>query len=532
MQDELARSMKGLQEKGDPAPYFISYHGTDTTSSRLSAAYGSVRDRERSRLRLLDVEVRVGDHSLDNFHRARGERGGSGFRRPVRLPIEDDPKAIRSAIWLETDRRYREAVERLIQIQTQQAVKVKEEDTSDDFSHEEPSRWIGPRSEVASDVDRWERRLEEYSALLDASPQIHASSADLVSDVKTRYFVSSEGSAVQEETVRWRLALWASTRADDGMDLYRFEAFDAREPGRLPDERAVFGTIERMVSDLLALRRAPLVEPYTGPAILEGRAAGVFFHEIFGHRIEGHRQKDEEEGQTFTKKIGERILPPFLSIQDDPTQDRIGGIDLNGAYRYDDEGVRAQRATVVEAGVLKSFLMSRSPVLGFTRSNGHGRKSAGFRPVGRQANLIVEASESVPEPRLRAMLVEECQRQGKPFGLIFRDIAGGFTVTGRGFPQTYQVSPILVYRVFTDGRPDELVRGVDLIGTPLASFGKILAASDRISVFNGYCGAESGYVPVSAVSPSILTAEIEIQKRVKSADRPPILPPPARKEGG
>ena len=529
LQDELSRSMAGLEQKGDPAPYFLSYLVTDTTSFRLSAAYGAIRDRETLRARLLDVEVRAGDRSLDNFHRMRGESGGSVYRRPVRLPLEDDPRAIRSALWLETDRRYREAVEKLIQIKTQQAVKVKEEDSSEDFSREEPSRWIGPETEVEPDAERWERRVREYSALLDASPEIQGSSADLIFERKTRYFVSSEGSAVREESASWRLALWATTRADDGMDLYRFENFDARELRRLPDDSAVRATIRRMVEDLLALRRAPVVEPYTGPAILEGRAAGVFFHEIFGHRIEGQRQKDEEEGQTFTRKIGQAVLPAFLSIRDDPTRERIGDVDLNGSYRYDDEGVKAQNATVVESGVLKGFLMSRSPVAGFARSNGHGRKAPGFRAAGRQANLIVESSRSVSEKRLREMLIEECRRQGKPFGLIFRDISGGFTVTGRGFPQAFQVSPILVYLVFTDGRPDELVRGVDLIGTPLASFGKILAASDRVSVFNGYCGAESGYVPVSAVSPSILTAEIEIQKRAKSPDRPPILPPPERR---
>ncbi len=532
MQDELTRSMKGLEEKGDPPPYFISYYMTDTRSDQLSASYGAIRDRDSSRQRLLDVEVRVGDSTVDNLHRSRGDRGGTNFRRPVRIAIEEDPKTIRSALWLETDRRYKEAVERLIQIKTQQAVKVKEEDTSDDFSHEEPSRFLGPEAQARLDPARWEKKLEEYSGLLDDSPEIHQSNVELTSEAKTLYFVSSEGSAVQEGSTHWRLSLWASTRAEDGMDLYRFEAFDARTADGIPSDRVVRTTIERMVRDLVALRQAPVVEPYTGPAILEGRAAGVFFHEIFGHRIEGHRQKDEEEGQTFTKKVHQQVLPAFLSIYDDPTLERIGTVDLNGAYRYDDEGVKAQRVPVVEKGILENFLMSRSPIEGFAHSNGHGRKNSGFRPVGRQANLIVETSEAVPETRLREMLVDECRRQGKPFGLIFRDISGGFTITGRGFPQAYQVTPILVYRVFTDGRPDELVRGADLIGTPLASFGKILAASDRTEVFNGHCGAESGWVSVSAASPSILTAEIEIQKKSKSQERPPLLPPPRRKERG
>jgi predicted Zn-dependent protease len=284
-----------------------------------------------------------------------------------------------------------------------------------------------------------------------------------------------------------------------------------------------------MADDLLALREAPVIEPYSGPAILSGQAAGVFFHEIFGHRIEGHRQKDETEGQTFTKKINQSVLPDFISVYDDPTVKKIGSTDLRGSYLYDDEGMKAQRVTVVENGILKNFLMSRSPIFGFNKSNGHGRKSAGNRPVARQGNLIVESSMTVPKEKLRELLIEECKKQEKPFGLIFEDITGGFTTTRRGGAQAYAVDPIMVYRVYADGRPDELVRGADLIGTPLISFSKILACGDKLGVFNGNCGAESGWIPVSCVSPSILTGEIEIQKKQKSDERPPILPRPKRR---
>jgi predicted Zn-dependent protease len=329
-----------------------------------------------------------------------------------------------------------------------------------------------------------------------------------------------------------RISIYARTKADDGMELYRFESFDGHSLSKLPDDNVIRQTIETMVNDLKALRAAPVIEPYTGPAILSGRASGVFFHEIFGHRIEGQRQKNENEGQTFTKQINRPVLPEFISVFDDPTTKQILGVDLNGHYRFDDDGVRAQRVTVVDRGILKNFLMSRAPISGFETSNGHGRKAPGYRTVGRQGNLIVQASNTVSENRLRAMLIEEATKQGKPFGLMFKDISGGFTMTGRANPQSFQVTPIMVYRVYADGRPDELVRGVDLIGTPLTSFSKIVAAGDKPEIFNGFCGAESGYVPVAAVSPSILTTQIEVQKKAKSSDRPPILLPPALAKGG
>jgi predicted Zn-dependent protease len=530
MEEEMNRSMKGLSEKGSPPPYFINYNVTETLRAQITASYGALRRSSTEDSRLLDVEVRVGDYQLDNTHRLRGGMDFmSRFPRPVPIAVEDDLDAIKSVLWLETDKKYKAAMERLIRVKTQKTVKVKEEDESADFSRESPEKFIGQIFKIELDVAIWEKKLKEYSALFSSYPEIYVSSVSLSADATNKYLVNSEGTVIQQGLAHWRLGVMASTKAEDGMDLYKYESFDARSLDGLPGEKKVKKAIELVVKDLLALRAAPVAEPYTGPAILSGRAAGVFFHEIFGHRIEGHRQKSEEEGQTFTKKINQLVLPDFISVYDDPTQKRMEDEDLSGHYLYDDEGVKAQRVIIVENGILKNFLMSRSPVAGFEKSNGHGRKQAGYRAVGRQGNLIVEASKAVPEEKLRELLIEECKKQDKPFGLIFKDISGGFTYTGRQIPQSYAVRPIIVYRVFTDGRPDELVRGADLIGTPLVTFSKILACGEKREVFNGTCGAESGGVPVSAVAPSVLTAEIEIQKKEKSPDRPPLLPPPGYK---
>jgi predicted Zn-dependent protease len=318
----------------------------------------------------------------------------------------------------------------------------------------------------------------------------------------------------------------AGTRAEDGMELSQFFDFNSASPEGLPGDAEIEAAFRRVIEQVLALREAPLAEPYIGPAILRNRASGVFFHEIFGHRIEGHRQKDVTEGQTFTKKIGLPVLPEFISVVDDPTLPRLAGVDLRGHYLHDDEGVKSSRVTLVENGVLKTFLLSRSPVRNFPKSNGHGRRQPGQAIVSRQGNLIVESGKQVPFPRLRELLVEECKRQDKPYGLLFEDISGGFTTTTRGGPQAFKVLPIVVHRVYADGRPDELIRGADIVGTPLTCFEKILCTGDDVAVFNGTCGAESGWVPVSAGSPSILVETIEIEKRRREQSRPPILPPP------
>jgi predicted Zn-dependent protease len=251
-----------------------------------------------------------------------------------------------------------------------------------------------------------------------------------------------------------------------------------------------------------------------------------------GHRLEGQRQRGENEGQTFTKMVGQPVLPTFLSVEDDPTLHALSGTELSGNYSYDEEGSKSQRVELISNGILKQFLMSRMPVKGFEHSNGHGRAQDGMMPVGRQGNLIVRSTKSIADAKLREALIEEVKKQGKPFGLYFEDIAGGFTLTMRNMPQAFQVMPLMVWKVYPDGRPDELVRGVDIIGTPLNALNRIILTGEKVDVFNGECGAESGSVPVSAAAPAMLFSEIEVQKVAQGHDRPPVLPPPGVDDAG
>ena len=305
-----------------------------------------------------------------------------------------------------------------------------------------------------------------------------------------------------------------------------FESFFAFSEDGLPDDETVMDTVRQVIADLQALRVAPVAAPYSGPAILSGRASGVFFHEILGHRVEGHRQREADDAQTFNDMIGESVLPEAFSVVFDPSVRRKAGTDLGGYYRFDNEGVKSQRVAVIEGGVLKRFLMSRRPIKGFSGSNGHGRKQVGFAAVARQSNLFVEVDEPLPEPELVAKLAAHLNDEGKDYGLLFDDIQGGFTMTRRYPPNAFNVLPTMVYRIYSDGRR-ELVRGVDLIGTPLTAFSEIVAGGTELDTFNGICGAESGGVPVSASSPPILVSQIEVQRKAKSSHRPPLLPPPS-----
>ena len=314
----------------------------------------------------------------------------------------------------------------------------------------------------------------------------------------------------------------AATKADDGMELPLYSSFFSRTIDGLPAESVLLAEVRSMIDLLARLRDAPLVDPFSGPAILSGRAAGVFFHEIFGHRVEGHRQSSADDAQTFAKSVGQAVLPEFMSVVFDPTRRLRGTTELHGYYQFDDEGVKARPVTVVAKGILKTFLLGRAPLQQFPQSNGHGRAQAGFVPVSRQSNLVVEADKSVSHDRLVEMLKEEARRQGKPFGLLFDNIEGGFTFTGRSTPERLQrAAKRRLPRLRRRTRRSSSCAASTSIGTPLAAFGKILAASNAVDVFNGMCGAESGSVPVSASSPSLLVSEVEVQKKAQSQETLP-----------
>ena len=527
---ELNRAFASLGKTGAAdaakpvAPYFLSYSVSDVNAVAIRAQYGALADSSSAHERVADVQIRLGDPSLDNTH---GTHRNSGVRS-FSLPLGDDAEAIRRALWLVTNAEYGTALDNYLRVKTEAEVRAREEDTSPDFSRETPQVSLGkPAPPVAVDRAAWEERVRRLSKIFRDYPDVYQNAVMMTVQNETDYYVSSEGSRVVTPRVAARLVAFAVTRADDGMDLFRARTFEAETVDGLPPQAEMEAAMRELGKSLEALRKAPVTQPFDGPAILSGRAAAVFFHEVLGHRLEGQRQRGDEEGQTFTKDLNKEVLPEFLSVADDPTRTKFGNTWLSGSYAYDDEGEKARRVDLIDNGVLKTFLMSRLPIASFGNSNGHGRAQTGLMPTGRQGNLIVTSTKQVPEAELRKELIEEAKKQGKPYGLYFEDISSGFAVTSRNSPQAFSVVPLVVWRVYVDGRPDELVRGVSIVGTPLAAMKKILVTGDKSEVFNGECGAESGTVPVSAVAPAMLLSELETQRVEQGTARPPILPIPS-----
>lgn len=526
MDMELARSMPALRQAKPPA-YFISYSITGQTLVTVQGSNGALLESDQQHNRILQTQVRVGNYQLDDTHNI-GDRSMSQSSDPRLVPLDNAIPVIRRAIWSSTNAQYRQAAAAYIRVETSRQVQVQNAQTTvADFSREKPTVAYLPLVSLHFDRKPWEARVRRYTAAFSASPAIMNSIATFTASATNQYFASSEGTREQFGEIRYRLELYIQGKAPDGMDLGLYANFDWSNPAKAPSDQRVMAKVHQLVDQMQALQTAPVIQPYAGPILLTGRAAAVFFHEVLGHRLEGFRQKHLTEGQTFTSKVGQVIMPTFLSVYDDPTLKEINGHFLLGYYPFDDQGVPAQRVTLVDHGVLKNFLMSRSPLPGFPHSNGHGRRQMGYQPIGRMGNTIVRSSNGVPFAQLRKMLIAMIRRQHKPFGLLIEDLSGGFTITGRAQPQAFQLEPLIVYKVFPDGRPDELVRGANIVGTPLTDLTHIVATGNREQVFDGFCVDESGAVPVSADAPAMLFSELEVAKKETSTNKPPILPPPA-----
>lgn len=529
LQRELTRSVDRLEIDDFEGPYFLSYHLRDEESYNLSARYGALTGERHNRQRYAYVESRVGDYEFDNFAdvEAYSYRMGD-FHADRGAPIDSDLDALRGALWLMTDQAYKKA---LSDYQTKRGGAVYSADDDlevPSFSREQPHQYRGEVQPLDLDVSTWRQMAREVTEQMREHEFLMDSKMDVTARRMVRYLVNSEGAEIVEEFTIYAVHAQAVTRADDGMLLENSRRFYARDADRLPDRQTVESAVDEMVADLDALRQAPVLDPYTGPAILDPEAAGVLFHEAVGHRLEGERQLDESEGRTFAGQVGNQVMPEFLSIYDDPSLEEYDGTQLNGHYQFDDEGVPAQRASLVENGTLVGFLMSRTPIEDFDSSTGHGRAQGVNMPQARMANLVVEADAeaSVSSDELRQKLLEEVRRQDKPYGLLIRDITGGSTNTlGFGY-QAFKGIPRMIYKVDADSGEETLVRGVEMVGTPLSAINEIEVAGEQTDVFNGFCGAESGFVPVSTVAPALMTTEVELQRSAQVRERKPVLPPP------
>jgi len=419
LKEELNRNMETLK-KEKAAPYYLSYRVNDVRTYNIETSFGQIIKSGWSHNRRLCVQVRVGNNTIDNTHPIKGEDyGWFDWDKGIDIPIENVSEGIRQVLWKETDKQYRKSADLYAKVLANIAVKVEDEDKSDDFSKEKPVIYNEAQlneTTLAFDTKLWEEKLKSYSVIFLQNKDVIEGTANFTYIIERKYFVSDDGSNITENRVTCRVMVNGKTQADDGMDLPLYKSYFGFYPSDLPLDEVIVNETKILSETLTKLRSAPVVDSYTGPALLSAASAGVFFHEIFGHRIEGQRMKDESDAQTFKKKVGEKVLNENLSIIFDPSISKYKNFFLNGAYKYDEQGQLGKRMIIVENGILRNFLMSRTPIKEFSNSNGHGRAQAGMQAVSRQSNMFVESNKPLTTKQLKQALIDEAKKKGKEYG--------------------------------------------------------------------------------------------------------------------
>lgn len=527
MQQELTRSKKGLKQRGEPTPFFLSYLLHAKEGLTVWGRYGSVFRSEPQRDADLYAEVRVGSHRLDNSIDG-GITSDLAQRQSfnwIEGPEDLDPDVLRYALWKLTQHKYDEALQDFYE---KKKILVEQHlpQRGNAFSVETPLVHFDAVRPVVFPKKRWEAFVREsglmfrdYRFILDPYVQIRGVN-------KVRIFANSEGSRFICQDTYYETSLQGWLLGPEGVHLESTRTFYARDADALPTRAQVKAAIAGMARELKELAIAKPLDPYAGPALLSGFACGLVFHEAIGHRLEGERMGSRSEGHTFAQKIGQRILPAGVDVVDDPTLSHFNGTPLHGSYSVDDEGVKAQRAELVEDGVLKSFIVSRQLTDGFRRSTGHGRHERFQDPMARMANLIVSARNGHSWDDLKRLLCEETARRGLPYGIIIRGVTAGETRTDQYDFQAFKGVPTGVYTVDPKTGKETRVRDVTFIGTPLAVIQRILGFGNQADVDNSYCYAESGAVPVATVAPPMLVGELELQRASTRRYRPARLPLP------
>ena len=532
MYKELKRSSEKLQVDDYEKPYFISYRLVEEDGYKILGKYGSVIESGDYKGASANVEVRIGDYKDDQTKGSSSWMYGRSTSY-ASLPYEEkiNEFAFRNAFWIATDGAYKRALTEYHRKKSKNVYEKVDEDEKnrDAFSKEKKVIKYIKDKDIKADVKKWEKNVRELAEIFNKYKDILESNVSVNFVNSTEYFINTEGTRVIQSRQYVSLFISASSLADDGKSVEDYRSFNVKGLKDLPKMKELKKEIADLLATIENLKNAPLIDPVSCPALLMPEPASILFHEAIGHRLEGERQFSRRSGQTFKGKVGKQIMPEFISMSDDPTMKKFKDQTLIGNYKYDQEGVPAQKVSLVEKGILKNYLLSRTPVNGFEKSNGHGRAEGTRNPVARMGVTIVKSHKEYSYKELKKMLIEEVKRQKKEFGLIIQGSTGGSTNTSSYGEQSFRGAAKLVYKVYPDGK-EELVRDAEIIGTPLAAIDKIIATGKDYEVFNGFCGAESGMVPVSTISPSVLLSNIEIQKKTKRKSRGPILPKPKYKK--
>jgi TldD protein len=550
MRDELQRSMT-LQFNSLEKPYYLEYLIEDGHRIQVSAVLDGIATVDKSDFRVPRVRLRIGSPQFDNSNYV-GSRTGYSGRYGASCPLEDDYSSLRRFFWLATDQAYKSALEAISRKHAAlKNVSISEE--LPDFSTAKPAKMVLDWKPVKLDPQPWIPKIKALSSVFLRFPELRGSAVEFSAVDGARRMVTSEGGELRLPEQETELKMQAMSQSKDGMTMRDSIVYNALGFDALPSEAELKSAAEELAATVTALAAAPRADDYTGPVLFEGRAAAQILAELLGHNLALSRKPVTDPGgggggnaaSELEGRLGSRVLPESFKVVDDPTLKTWKGHPLFGTMLVDEDGIEAKPLTLVEKGVLKSFLLTRQPVRGFASTNARARLQGGYgNSVAGITNLIVESNEAVAHAQLKAKLIDMLKQRDKPFGIMVRKmdfpstagnaeirrLISGAARSGGSRPVSL---PLRVYRVYADGR-EELVRGLRFRALNVRSLKDIVAAGDDVNVFNylengqlfALAGAGAETAETSVIAPSLLIDDLELVRLEDEQPKLPLVPAP------
>ena len=552
MRDEMARTTQLSVVGGKDGPYYVAYTVSDADTLHVASTLGAAVSVSRNAYRAPLVEMRVGDYASDNTGHVQSG-AYSGTRLDGDWPLDANYLSLRNSFWLATDRAFKTALESISRKRASQSNAAVDANPLPNFSKIEPIVSIPKLSLAKIDEALWTGRTNRLSAVFKRYPDVLSSAVDVQAMTGITTMLTTEGTMLRyEDGIGWAIGK-AEAQAADGMVVHDAASIQALTPDALAPEADMLRGFTEVADNVRALAKAPAAEAYTGPVLFEPRAAAQLLAQLLGDNLRLPRRPLTNPGQAanilpseLESRLNARVMPDFFDVVDDPTQRTLNGKPLVGFYEYDLEGVRPKAVNIIQKGVMKSFLTTRTPVNGFPASNGHARLPGNYG--GKTAaigNLFVKVSESTPLAGLKQQLTTMVTQLNKPYGLLIRKLDFPYAGSGGELQALAQANaqaggaarpvspPLLVYRVYPDGR-EELVRGLRFHGVSARSLRDVMAASQETAVFEyvntttplALLGSGGYLAPTSVVAPGLLFEELEFDVPLEQLPKPPTVPPP------
>jgi hypothetical protein len=552
MRDEMERTPQLGIVGGKDSPYFISYTVSDADSLRVTSILGATVNVSRTPFRSPSVEVRIGSYEYDNTGHVQSG-GYSGTRLDGDWPLDANYLSLRNSFWLTTDRAFKTALESISRKRASQNNAAAETNPLPNYSPAEPVVSI-PKIELEKiDQPQWEARTSRLSGIFKKYPELLSSAVEVQAMTGATTMMTSEGTLIRyEDGIGWAIGK-AEAQAADGMLVHDGVSVQSLTLRTMAAETEIARAMTEVAENVRALAKAPAGEAYTGPVLFEPRASAQLLAQLLGDNLRLTRRPLTNPGQAsnvtpseLETRLNARVLPDFFEVMDDPTQKMYNGKPLIGAYEFDLEGVRPKPVSIIEKGILKNFLTTRTPVRGFPTSNGHARLPGNFGArTSAIGNLFVKANETMPLGEMKQQLISMIATLNKPYGLLVRKLDYPYAGPTNELQAVVQANaqaggaarpvspPVLVYRVYPDGR-EELVRGMRFRGISARSLRDVMAASQETAVFEfvntttlmALLGSGGYLAPTSVISPGLLFEELEFEIPREQYLKPPTVPPP------